>query len=362
MNSNFSVAPSICDTDVMPNTQPGKILVTGAAGFIGAALSERLLELGHSVIGIDNLNDYYDVSLKKDRLKRLIPYGNFHFEELDIVHQEKISRLFASQSPSHVVNLAAQVGVRYSLKNPRAYVDANIVGFLNILEGCRNQGVTHLVYASSSSVYGANAKLPFSVGDNVDHPISLYAATKKSNELMAHSYSHLYGLPTTGLRFFTVYGPWGRPDMAPFLFTRNILAGNPINVFNFGKHRRDFTYIDDIVEGIIRVLGTPAADQTWSKTSPHPATSRAPYRLYNIGNNRPVELGDYIRFLEEAIGKKAKKNLLPLQKGDVADTVADIDNLVKDFDYCPRTPVETGVRRFVAWYREYYAIPPRQLT
>nr|VFK60505.1 MAG: UDP-glucuronate 4-epimerase [Candidatus Kentron sp. TUN] len=335
--------------------EPRKILVTGAAGFIGAAFSERLLDRGNRVIGIDNLNDYYDVSLKEARLGRLIAYEKFRFIKLDIAHQDEVSRLFSSERPTHVVNLAAQAGVRYSLENPRAYIDANIVGFLNILEGCRDSDVAHLVYASSSSVYGANTHLPFRVHHNVDHPISLYAATKKSNELMAHCYSHLYGLPTTGLRFFTVYGPWGRPDMAFFSFTRNILAGKPIDVFNFGKHRRDFTYIDDIVEALVRILETPAApDEAWSGENPDPATSSAPYRLYNIGNNRTVDLEDYIGILEKALGKKAKRNPLPLQKGEVADTMADVDDLVRDFGYRPRIPVEVGIARFVAWYQDYY--------
>nr|VFJ63295.1 MAG: UDP-glucuronate 4-epimerase [Candidatus Kentron sp. FW] len=333
----------------------GKILVTGVAGFIGAALSRRLLDDGNRVIGIDNLNDYYEVSLKEARLAQLTGYGNFRFVKLDINHRDEVSRLFAGERPTHVINLAAQAGVRYSLENPHAYMDANITGFLNILEGCRHGNVAHLVYASSSSVYGANTRLPFRVRHNVDHPVSLYAATKKSNELMAHCYSHLYGLPTTGLRFFTVYGPWGRPDMTFFSFTRNILADKPIDVFNFGRHRRDFTYIDDIVEAIVRVLATPAApNKAWSGEDPDPATSSAPYRIYNIGNNRMVTLEDYIRLLEEALGKKAKRNLLPLQKGEVVDTMADVDDLARDFDYCPRTPVEVGIERFVAWYRGYY--------
>ncbi|VFN00781.1 MAG: UDP-glucuronate 4-epimerase [Candidatus Kentron sp. G] len=332
-----------------------KILVTGAAGFIGAALSEHLLGGGHQVIGVDNLNDYYDVALKKARLERLLRYDNFLFVKLDISCREEILALFDGRQPTHVANMAAQAGVRYSLENPHAYVNTNIVGFFNILEGCRRQGVRHLVYASSSSVYGANTKVPFCVRHNTDHPVSLYGATKKSNELMAHSYSHLYDLPTTGLRFFTVYGPWGRPDMAPFLFTRNILAGRPIDVFNFGRHRRDFTYIDDIVEAVVRVLAVPATpNEAWSRDRPDPATSRAPYRLYNIGNSRPVNLEDYIRVLEKALGKKAKKNLLPLQKGDVPDTMADVDDLVGDFSYRPKIRVETGVKRFVQWYREYY--------
>nr|VFJ50921.1 MAG: UDP-glucuronate 4-epimerase [Candidatus Kentron sp. FM]VFJ68478.1 MAG: UDP-glucuronate 4-epimerase [Candidatus Kentron sp. FM]VFK12138.1 MAG: UDP-glucuronate 4-epimerase [Candidatus Kentron sp. FM] len=339
----------------MQTIESKRILVTGTAGFIGAALSEHLLGGGHQVIGVDNLNDYYDVALKKARLERLFRYDNFRFVKLDISCREEILALFDDRQPTHVANMAAQAGVRYSLENPYAYVNTNIVGFLNILEGCRHQGVRHLVYASSSSVYGAGTRVPFCVHHNADHPVSLYGATKKSNELMAHSYSHLYDLPTTGLRFFTVYGPWGRPDMAPFLFTRNILAGRPIDVFNFGRHRRDFTYIDDVVEAVVRVLAVPATpNEAWSGDKPDPATSRAPYRLYNIGNSRPVNLEDYIGVLEKALGKKAKKNLLPLQKGDVADTMADVDDLVSDFSYRPKICVQTGVKRFVQWYREYY--------
>ncbi|RME32453.1 MAG: NAD-dependent epimerase [Gammaproteobacteria bacterium] len=334
-----------------------KILVTGAAGFIGHAFSRRLLERGDEVIGLDNLNDYYDVSLKQARLDQLTPYSNFRFVRLDLEDREGVERLFSSLHPQRVMHLAAQAGVRYSLTHPHAYIDANIVGFMNILEGCRHNGVEHLAYASSSSVYGANTKMPFSVHDNVDHPVSLYAATKKANELMAHTYSHLYRLPVTGLRFFTVYGPWGRPDMSLFLFTRNILEGKPIDVFNYGNHRRDFTYIDDIVEGLVRVIDTiPQPDPDWSGDAPDPGTSTAPYRLYNIGNNNPVELMHFIETLEQCLGMKAEKNLLPLQPGDVPDTYADVSDLVKDLGYRPKTPVETGIARFVEWYRNYYGV------
>ncbi|HRD65676.1 MAG TPA: NAD-dependent epimerase [Candidatus Competibacter sp.] len=332
-----------------------KILVTGSAGFIGSALSLQLLERGDEVVGLDNLNDYYDVALKRARLARLQPYSGFTEVRASLEDRAVLMETFAKHRPQRVVNLAAQAGVRYSIQNPHAYVDSNLVGFVNVLEACRHHGVEHLVYASTSSVYGANTKMPFSVHDNVDHPVSLYAATKKANELMAHTYSHLYGLPTTGLRFFTVYGPWGRPDMALFLFTRNILAGEPIDVFNYGHHRRDFTYIDDIVEGVERVLdqvATPNSD--WSGNTPDPATSRAPYRLYNIGSHQPIELMRYIEVLEECLGRKAVKNLLPMQPGDVPDTYADVDALVRDLGYQPSTPVEDGVTRFVAWYRRYY--------
>ena len=334
-----------------------KILVTGAAGFIGSRLSERLLERGDQVIGLDNLNDYYDVALKEARLARLLPRANFEFHRLDIVDRAALDKLFAQAKPQRVMHLAAQAGVRYSLTNPHAYIDANITGFLNVIEACRSLPVEHLVYASTSSVYGANTNMPFSVHDNVDHPVSLYAATKKANELMAHTYSHLYGLPTTGLRFFTVYGPWGRPDMSLFLFTRKILAGEPIDVFNFGHHRRDFTYVDDIVEGVMRCIdrvATPSPD--WRGDKPDPATSAAPYRLYNIGNNSPVELMDFIATLERCLGITAKKNLLPLQLGDVPDTYADVSALVEDIGYRPDTPLTTGIGNFVAWYKGYYGI------
>ncbi len=332
-----------------------KILITGTAGFIGSSLAQRLLDRGDEVIGIDNLNDYYEVQLKKDRLAKLLKYDNFTDVRLDLEDASGIQKVFAVHKPQRVVNLAAQAGVRYSLENPKAYIDANITGFLNILEGCRHHDVEHLVYASSSSVYGANTSMPFSVHNNVDHPVSLYAATKKSNELMAHTYSHLFNIPTAGLRFFTVYGPWGRPDMALFLFTRKILAGEPIDVFNYGNHRRDFTYIDDIVEGVIRTLDQVAAtNPSWNGDSPDPATSKGPYRLYNIGSNKPVELLRYIEILEDCLGKKAEKNLLPLQPGDVPDTYANVDALIEDVNYQPSTPIEVGVERFVKWYRDYY--------
>ncbi len=334
-----------------------KVLVTGSAGFIGSALSLRLLERGDEVIGIDCLNDYYDVNLKKARLARTADHPNYTDLRIKLEDREAMAEAFATHKPNRVVNLAAQAGVRYSIENPYAYIDTNLVGFGNILEGCRHNEVEHLVYASSSSVYGANTNMPFSVHDNVDHPMSLYAASKKANELMAHTYSNLYDLPTTGLRFFTVYGPWGRPDMALFLFTKAILAGEPINVFNYGNHRRDFTYIDDIVEGVIRTLdrvAEPNAD--WSGDIPDSATSYAPYRLYNIGNNNPVELKHYIAVLEECLGKKAEQNLLPLQPGDVPDTYANVEDLVRDVDYKPATSVEDGVRNFVEWYREYYKV------
>jgi UDP-glucuronate 4-epimerase len=334
-----------------------KVLVTGAAGFIGFHLSQRLLEKGIEVVGLDNLNDYYDVLLKKDRLIQLKDYPNFSFFEMDLADRAGIEHLFAEQQFEIVVNLAAQAGVRYSLKNPHAYVDSNLVGFVNILEGCRHNQVKHLVYASSSSVYGANTAMPFSVHHNVDHPVSLYAATKKANELMAHTYSHLYGLPTTGLRFFTVYGPWYRPDMALFLFTKAILAGNPIDVFNHGKMQRDFTYIDDIVEGIMRVMEKmPESNTNWDSTQPDPGTSKAPYRLYNIGNNSPVELMHLIAVLEECLGQKAKKNILPMQPGDVVATYADVDDLTAAVGFKPSTSIETGVAAFVDWYRKYYAV------
>jgi UDP-glucuronate 4-epimerase len=333
-----------------------RVLVTGAAGFIGFYLCQYLLRRGDTVIGLDNLNDYYDVSLKELRLSRLLPQQSFSFVKLDLADREGIAELFAQQQPERVVNLAAQAGVRYSLKNPHAYVDSNLVGFVNVLECCRHHGVEHLVYASSSSVYGANTRMPFSVHDNVDHPVSLYAATKKANELMAHTYSHLYGLPTTGLRFFTVYGPWGRPDMAYFLFTRAILAGEPIRVFNHGQMKRDFTYIDDIVEGVVRVLDrVPEGNSDWSGEIPDPSCSRAPYRLYNIGNHEPVTLMKFIETLERCLGREAKKEFLSMQMGDVTATHADVANLVMDVGFQPSTPLSVGLERFVVWYREMYS-------
>ncbi|HAI59854.1 MAG TPA: capsular biosynthesis protein CpsI [Xanthomonadaceae bacterium] len=332
-----------------------RILITGAAGFIGSALAHRLLDRGDAVLGYDNLNDYYDVGLKLARLDRLRPRAGFSFVQAALEDRAALDAALDDFKPQRVVNLAAQAGVRYSLENPRAYIDANIVGFLNVLEACRHRGVEHLVYASSSSVYGSNRKLPFAVEDSVDHPVSLYAASKKANELMAHTYSHLFGLPTTGLRFFTVYGPWGRPDMALFLFTKKILAGAPIDVFNHGRHTRDFTYIDDIVEGVIRTLDrVPGPDAGFDPLAPTPATSTAPYRVYNIGNHNPVQLSRYIALIEEATGTKAQKNLLPLQPGDVPDTEADVSALMRDTGYAPSTPVEVGIPRFVAWYRDYY--------
>lgn len=332
-----------------------KILVTGAAGFIGFHTAQILLSRGDEVIGLDNLNDYYDVSLKQARLAMLQSSPRFKFVQMGLEDRPGVAELFARERFDRVINLAAQAGVRYSIKNPLAYIDSNVVGFANVLEGCRHNGVQHLVYASTSSVYGANTKMPFSVHQNVDHPLSFYAATKKANELMAHTYAHLYGLPVTGLRFFTVYGPWGRPDMALFQFTRNILAGQPIDVFNYGNHRRDFTYIDDIAEGVVRALDRVATgDSSWDSDNPDPGTSRAPYRLYNIGNNQPVELIRYIECLEHCLGRKAQKNLLPLQPGDVPDTFADIEDLVRDVDYRPATPVEVGIERFVTWYLSYY--------
>jgi UDP-glucuronate 4-epimerase len=334
-----------------------KILLTGAAGFIGAAVTRELLERGDEVIGIDNLNDYYDVNLKTDRLKRLSGQDNFTFVKLDIADRESCEQLFREHRPQRVVHLAAQAGVRYSLQHPHAYINSNILGFLNILEGCRHNGVEYLVYASSSSVYGGNTKMPFSVHDNVDHPFSLYGATKKSNELMAHSYSHLYKLPATGLRFFTVYGPWGRPDMSLFIFTRKILAGEPIDVFNNGRHSRDFTYIDDIVQGVVRVIDTVAvSDDQWSGDDPDPGSSLSPYRIYNIGNHQPVELMRFIEILEDCLGKKAEMNFLPMQPGDVPATYADVDDLIKDVNFSPNTPIETGIARFVEWYLGYYGI------
>jgi len=332
-----------------------KILVTGAAGFIGFHTAQKLLARGDEVVGLDNLNDYYDVRLKHARLEILQREPGFKFVKLDLADREGIAALFAAERFERVINLAAQAGVRYSIQNPLAYVDSNVVGFANILEGCRHHGVEHLVYASTSSVYGANTRMPFSVHQNVDHPLSFYAATKKANELMAHTYAHLYSLPVTGLRFFTVYGPWGRPDMALFLFTRNILAGKPIDVFNHGHHRRDFTFVDDIAEGVVRACDRVAAsNHGWDSDTPDPGSSRAPYRLYNIGNNQPVELMRYIQVLEECLGRKAEMNLLPLQQGDVPDTWADIEDLQRDVGYTPATPVEVGIRRFVDWYQQYY--------
>ncbi len=334
-----------------------KVLVTGAAGFIGSTLSARLLERGDEVLGYDNVNDYYDPRLKEARLARLVDQPGFSFVRASLEDRPALEQAFARFGPQRVVNLAAQAGVRYSLENPHAYIDSNIVGFTNILEACRHGGVEHLVYASSSSVYGANRKLPFSVRDPVDHPVSLYAATKKANELMAHTYSHLFGLPTTGLRFFTVYGPWGRPDMALFLFTRKILAGEPIEVFNHGRHTRDFTYVDDIVEGVIRTLDrVPGPDPAFDPLEPTPASSGAPYRVYNIGNHDPVELSRYIEVIEASVGRRAEKILLPLQPGDVPDTCADVEELSRDTGYAPSTPIEVGVERFVAWYRDYYGV------
>jgi UDP-glucuronate 4-epimerase len=334
-----------------------KILVTGTAGFIGAALAQRLLARGNEVIGVDNINDYYDIELKKSRLALLTPNTRFTDVRCNLEDKITIDQLFKAHKPQAVVNLAAQAGVRYSLVNPQAYIDSNITGFLNILEACRHFGIEHLVYASSSSVYGANTSMPFSTQNNVDHPVSLYAASKKANELMAHTYSHLFNIPTTGLRFFTVYGPWGRPDMAPIIFTKKILAGESIDVFNYGNHRRDFTYVDDIVEGITRTLDQPAAaNPLWTGNNPDPATSKAPYRIYNIGSNNPVELLHFIEVLEDCLGKKAIKNMLPMQPGDVPDTYADVDALIKDVNYKPSTSVEVGIERFVKWYRDYYRV------
>ncbi len=332
-----------------------KILVTGAAGFIGFHTAGKLLARGDAVVGLDNLNDYYDVRLKQARLAILERQAGFRFVRLDLADRAGMAELFARERFERVVHVGAQAGVRYSIQNPLAYVDSNVVGTANVLEGCRHNGVAHLVYASTSSVYGANTRMPFSVHQNVDHPLSFYAATKKANELMAHTYAHLYALPVTGLRFFTVYGPWGRPDMALFLFTRNILAGKPIDVFNYGHHRRDFTYVDDIAEGVVRACDRIATGNPhWDGEAPDPGTSRAPYRLYNIGNNRPVELLRYIQVLEECLGRKAQMNMLPLQAGDVPDTWADIEDLERDVGYTPATPVEVGIRRFVDWYLDYY--------
>lgn len=331
-----------------------KVLVTGAAGFIGFHLSKYLLARGDEVVGLDNLNDYYDVTLKQARLAQLEDLDAFRFIRMDLGDKDGIAKLFKAEKFERVVNLAAQAGVRYSLENPHAYIESNINGFINILEGCRHNNVEHLVYASSSSVYGANTSMPFSVHDNIDHPVSLYAATKKANELMAHTYSHLYNLPTTGLRFFTVYGPWGRPDMALFLFTEAILKGEPIKVFNHGKMKRDFTYIDDIVEGVVRILDNVATpNKSWDSNSPDPGTSDAPYRIYNIGNNQPVELMYMIETLEKALGKTADKELLPIQPGDVPETYANVDALIEDVGFKPETSIETGVQSFVEWYRSY---------
>jgi UDP-glucuronate 4-epimerase len=332
-----------------------KILVTGAAGFIGFHLCRRLLAAGNQVVGLDNLNDYYEVRLKLDRLEQIKDHDHFHFHPIDLFDREAVSRLFGEQGFDSVVNLAAQAGVRYSLVNPYAYAETNLIGFLNILEGCRHHRIKHLVFASSSSVYGANTRMPFSVHDNVDHPVSLYASTKKANELMAHTYASLFKLACTGLRFFTVYGPWGRPDMALFLFTRAILEGKPIDVFNYGKMQRDFTYIDDIIEGVVRVLDKiPEPNPDWNGRQPDAATSYAPYRLYNIGNNHPVELMYFIEVLERSLGKKAIKNLMSIQPGDVPATFADVEDLTKDVGFKPATSIEDGIQKFVDWYQEYY--------
>jgi UDP-glucuronate 4-epimerase len=332
-----------------------KILVTGAAGFIGFHVATRLLNREDQVVGLDNLNDYYDVNLKKARLAKLSDRAGFSFHKLDLADREGMHNLFQQERFDYVIHLAAQAGVRYSLTNPHAYIDSNLVGFINVLEGCRHAAVKHLVYASSSSVYGANTQMPFSIHHNIDHPVSLYAATKKANELMAHTYSHLYKLPTTGLRFFTVYGPWGRPDMAMFLFTKAILAGKPIDVFNYGKMRRDFTYIDDIVEGVVRVTDhTAQPNPEWSSDEPDCGTSAAPYRVYNIGNNNPVELEYVIEVIEKKLGKKAQRNLLPIQPGDVPATYADVDDLMKDVGFHPATPIEDGISRFIDWYADHY--------
>ena len=338
-----------------------KILVTGAAGFIGFYTAKQLLERGDTVVGFDNFNDYYDVSLKESRTAILDEYDNFTMVRADLADREAVVKLFAEHHFEKVVHLAAQAGVRYSIENPHSYIDSNIVGTVNVLEGCRHNNVQHLVYASSSSVYGANATMPFSIHQNVDHPLALYGATKKACELMAHTYSSLYNLPTTGLRFFTVYGPFGRPDMALFLFTKNIIEGKPIDVFNMGNHSRDFTYIDDIVEGVIRTMDhTAEPNEDWDAAHPDPGTSKAPYRLYNIGNQQPVELLRYIEVIEECVGKKAEKNLLPMQAGDVADTWADTDALVKDVGYQPNTTIEVGIKNFVDWYLDYYKVDSQQ--
>ena len=334
-----------------------KILVTGSAGFIGSALTLRLLARGDTIVGIDNHNDYYDPAIKEARLERFINNPDYTHLRVDLTNRKIIEETFTKYKPERVVNLAAQAGVRYSIENPLAYINSNIVGFAHILEGCRHNDIEHLVYASTSSVYGANTSMPFSVHQNVDHPLSVYSASKKSNELMAHTYSHLYRLPTTGLRFFTVYGPWGRPDMALFLFTKAILSNEKIKVFNHGQHRRDFTYIDDIVEGIIRTLDNPAThNSNWDSEKPDPGSSNAPWRVYNIGNNKPVELMDYIAALEKALGKKAEKEFLPLQAGDVPETYANVDDLVEQFNYKPNTSIEDGINSFVSWYRDYFKV------
>lgn len=334
-----------------------KILVTGAAGFIGSATAHRLLDRGDEVVAIDNVNDYYEVSLKEARLDRLLKRPGFSFHRIDLAHRDAVNEVFRASQPQRVIHLAAQAGVRFSLENPWVYIDSNITGFMNILENVRQQACEHLVYASSSSVYGAHTNMPFSPHHGVDHPLSMYAASKKSNELMAHTYAHLFRVPVTGLRFFTVYGPWGRPDMALFLFTRRILAGEPIDVYNHGHHTRDFTYIDDIVEGITRVVDRPARpDPNWDPGNPDPASSSAPYRIYNIGGNNPVQLSHYIKVLEQVLGKPAKLNLLPLQPGDVPNTYASVDDLVRDVGYKPDTPIETGIANFVGWYKEYYGV------
>jgi UDP-glucuronate 4-epimerase len=334
-----------------------KVLVTGVAGFIGSHVSLRLLERGDEVIGIDNVNDYYDVRLKEARLARQHTYPRFRFHKLNLEDREGMARVFAEEKPPRVINLAAQAGVRFSLQDPYTYINSNIMGFTNILEGCRHNGTEHLVYASSSSVYGSNTRMPFSVKDNVDHPLSLYAASKKANELMAHTYSHLFHLPTTGLRFFSVYGPWGRPDMALFIFTKAILEGRPIDVYNCGKMKRDFTYIDDIVEGVIRVLDrVPQPDPAWNSENPDPSRSNVPFKVYNIGNHSPVELMYFIELLEELLGKKAAKNMLPIQAGDVPESFADVDDLMQDIGFSPHTPIEVGTAKFVEWYREFYHV------
>ena len=339
------------------NFQFNRVIVTGAAGFIGFHLSMRLLKDGCHVTGIDNLNPYYDVNLKKARLEKLTPFENFSFYNMDISDKKSLEEIFNNTKYDVVVNLAAQAGVRYSIENPHAYVDSNIVGFVNLLESCRHNDVKHLVFASSSSVYGANTKMPFSVHNNVDHPVSLYAATKKANELMAHAYSHLYGMHCTGLRFFTVYGPWGRPDMALFLFTKAILEEKPIKVFNHGRMQRDFTYIDDIIEGVVRIMARlPEPNPAWNGDNPDPGTSYARYKIYNIGNNNPVELMEFIGVIEKVLGKKAKKEFLDLQPGDVPATYADIDDLIKDVGFKPETTIETGIKQFILWYNEYYGV------